>query len=81
MNLNEANSHQAYSMLIDEHTVTIKSLYFLIVNYNSSSLVARLIDSININSQDRYQIVIVNNSAADREIYNLENNFTKISEN
>jgi len=80
MNLNEANSHQAYSMLIDEHTVTIKSLYFLIVNYNSSSLVARLIDSININSQDRYQIVIVNNSAADREIYNLENNFTKIIE-
>ncbi len=69
-----------YSMSIDQNSVKTKSLYFLIVNYNSSNLVARLINSLNTNYQEKHQIVIINNSAADQEIYNLENHATKIIE-
>ena len=67
-------------MLIDQNSVKTKSLYFLVVNYNSSSLVTRLVDSINNNCLEKYQVVIVNNSAIDQEIYNLENDSITIIE-
>ncbi len=50
----------------------INSLYYLIVNYNSSELVARLINSLEMNTQDRVQTVIVNNSPDDQNIYQLK---------
>ncbi len=65
-------------MSVDENPVKAKSLYFLIVNYNSSNLVARLIDSLQVNDQSKYQIVIVNNSVTDQEIFSLENDQIKV---
>ena len=53
-------------------------LYFLTVNYNSSSLVARLIESLPKNSDDKYRLVIVNNSPEDKNIFELENKRIKI---
>ena len=47
-------------------------LYFLTVNYNSSSLVARLIESLPKNSDDKYRLVIVNNSPEDKNIFELD---------
>ena len=67
-------------MSIDQNSVETKSLYFLVVNYNSSNLVTRLIDSLKTNYPEKYQVVIVNNSAADQEIYNLENDSITIIE-
>lgn len=58
----------------------MSTLYFLIVNYNSSSLIKRLIDSIDNNFATEYQIVIVNNSPADRELFQLNNASLKIIE-
>lgn len=55
-------------------------LYFLTVNYNSSSLVARLVESLLKNSDDKYRLVIVNNSPEDRKIFELENQRIKIIE-
>ncbi|MFM2312418.1 MAG: hypothetical protein RLZZ04_1694 [Cyanobacteriota bacterium] len=59
-------------------------LYFLIVNYNSSSLIKRLIDSldskVNGDFAAEYQIVIVNNSPADRELFQLKTASIKIIE-
>lgn len=65
-------------MSIDENPVKAKSLYFLIVNYNSSNLIARLINSLKINDQEKYQIVIINNSVTDQEIFRLENDQIKV---
>ena len=53
-------------------------LYFLTVNYNSSSLVARSIASLPKNSDDKYHVVIVNNSPEDKNIFKLENKRIKI---
>ncbi len=61
-------------------TVNPNYLYFLIVNYNSSELVARLIDSFEISSQVDYQIIIVNNSPGDQNIYKLKSDCPKIIE-
>ena len=55
-----------------------RKIYFLIVNYNSSELVTRLVRSIDRHSQNNYQIVIVNNSPEDRDILELNNDSTKI---
>lgn len=49
------------------------SLYFLTVNYNSSDLVARLIESLGFQAQADCQIIIVNNSPEDQEIFKLTN--------
>ena len=54
-------------------------LYFIIVNYNSSDLVSRLLNSLKDNSSD-YQVVIVNNSAEDRAIARLKSDRTVIIE-
>lgn len=67
-------------MLIEGASVITKNLYFLIVNYNSSNLVTCLLDSINTYNQDKYQVVIINNSVEDKEIFSLENNYIKIIE-
>lgn len=55
-------------------------LYFLIVNYNSSSLIKRLIDSLDSNFAPEYRIIIVNNSLTDRELFQLKNTKIKIIE-
>ena len=55
-------------------------LYFLTVNYNSSSLVARLVESLSKNSDDKYRLVIVNNSPEDKNIFKLENRRIEIIE-
>ncbi|MGL5832524.1 MAG: glycosyltransferase [Waterburya sp.] len=55
-------------------------LYFLIVNYNSSSLIKRLIDSLDSNFAPEYQIVIVNNSPTDQELFQLKSANIKIIE-
>lgn len=46
-------------------------IYFLIVNYYSTSLVEKLIASIFSNQEESYQIIIVNNSPDDDAIYHL----------
>lgn len=63
-----------------ESTVNPNYLYFLIVNYNSSELVARLIDSFELSSQVGYQTIIVNNSPAEQNIYKLKSDRTTIIE-
>jgi len=57
----------------------IHKLYFLIVNYNSSQLIERLINSLEPNKSE-YQIVIVNNSPEDQEICCLSNESIAIIE-
>jgi N-acetylglucosaminyl-diphospho-decaprenol L-rhamnosyltransferase len=56
----------------------IKVIYFLIVNYNSTDLIARLIASLSIVKDIQYQIVIVNNSSQDTSIAQFKNPFTTI---
>jgi len=56
----------------------IKSIYFLIINYNSTDLIARLIASLSIVKDIQYQIVIVNNSSQDSSIERFKNQFTTI---
>ena len=51
-------------------------IYFLTVNYNSNELITRLIRSLS--QQDDYQLIIVNNSPEDLEIYQLQSDSTKI---
>jgi len=55
-------------------------LYFLIVNYHSSALIERLLNSLRSNSSGKYQIIIVNNSPADQAIAELETESIKIIE-
>ncbi len=54
--------------------------YFLVVNYNSSNLVKRLLASIPKSDRENYGVVIVNNSAEDKTIFNLASNTIKIIE-
>ena len=54
----------------------MQQLYFLTVNYYSSDLIARLLNSIGKEAFKR--VVIVNNSPEDKEIYQLENSSIKI---
>jgi N-acetylglucosaminyl-diphospho-decaprenol L-rhamnosyltransferase len=53
-------------------------LYFLIVNYNSSELIRRLVVSLSVYSPGEYQIIIINNSLKDREILQLKTARLKI---
>ncbi|MEL6930767.1 MAG: glycosyltransferase family 2 protein [Cyanobacteria bacterium J06600_6] len=59
-----------------------KNIYFVIVNYNSSQLIKRLVDSFpqrtKANYNASYKIVIINNSPEDRAILDLETESTKI---
>ncbi|MGL6342418.1 MAG: glycosyltransferase [Waterburya sp.] len=56
------------------------NLYFLTVNYNSSGLISRLLQSLPKQSQDNYQVLIVNNSYNDQEIFKLQNDYIKVIE-
>lgn len=51
-------------------------LYFLTVNYNSSDLITRLIQSFP--QEINYQMVIVNNSPTDQDLHQLNQDFTTI---
>ena len=53
-------------------------LYLLVVNYESSKLIARLVESIGNLEQNNCQLIIINNSPSDGEINNLKDNFIKI---
>ena len=53
------------------------NIYFLTVNYNSSSLISRLLESLP-NSYQNYQFLIINNSVDEQEIYKLEASQIKI---
>ncbi|MDJ0689403.1 MAG: glycosyltransferase family 2 protein [Xenococcaceae cyanobacterium MO_188.B32] len=55
-------------------------IYLLTVNYYSTSLIARLIQSLPSQQEITYQIVIVNNSPADQELKLLESDRLKIIE-
>ena len=55
-------------------------MYFLIVNYNASDLIARLISSIEGKNKSNYKIVIVNNSPEDTDILNIQSDLIKIIE-
>ncbi len=56
----------------------MSKLFFLTVNYNSTSLIKRLVESLDNCSKDEYQIVIVNNSLEDKSIFSLSCNQIKI---
>ena len=56
------------------------NLYFLTVNYNSSSLLARLLESLSEQNNDKYQVVVVNNSPEDRELSKLDSQHITIIE-
>lgn len=56
------------------------NLYFLIVNYNSSSLIENLLNSLVTTSQNLEQIIIVNNSPEDTKILTLSSQLVKIIE-
>ncbi|MBD2666502.1 putative glycosyltransferase [Richelia sinica FACHB-800] len=53
-------------------------IYFLTVNYYSTQLVAKLINSFPLDNEIEYKIVIINNSPDDQSIYQLENSSTLI---
>lgn len=57
-------------------------LYFLIVNYNSSQLIERLINSLALKPANRtkHKIIIINNSHEDRAIYRLKSESIEIIE-
>ncbi len=53
-------------------------IYFLTVNYYSTNLITRLINSLKKNYHDDYRIVIVNNSPDDSSIHDVKNEFVTI---
>ncbi len=55
-------------------------LYFLVVNYNSSELIRRLVNSLSVHSSGEYQIIIINNSLGDRKIFQLRSEKIKVIE-
>lgn len=56
----------------------MSNLYFLIVNYNSSCLIKRLLASLPQQSQYNYEVLIVNNSPNDLKISELQNSYIKV---
>jgi GT2 family glycosyltransferase len=55
-------------------------IYFLTVNYYSTYLIKKLINSVRSSQDDNYQIIIINNSPDDNSIYQLKNQSTIIIE-
>ncbi|MBR8832407.1 MAG: hypothetical protein N5P05_001871 [Chroococcopsis gigantea SAG 12.99] len=51
-------------------------MYFLTVNYNSSRLIEKLIASLP--GEGEYELLVVNNSADDRAIYNLQSSRVRV---
>ena len=58
----------------------MNEVYFLVVNYNSSDLIARFVSSIVKEEENNCQLVIINNSPEDKEISSLVKNNIKIIE-
>ena len=58
----------------------MSELYFLIVNYNSSSLAKRLVRSLLDETANSYKIIIINNSVEDKNIYGLKSDRLTIIE-
>jgi N-acetylglucosaminyl-diphospho-decaprenol L-rhamnosyltransferase len=58
----------------------MSDLYFLTVNYYSTSLIARLLDSLATNTVIDYQFIIVNNSPDDHELPKIKRNSVIIIE-
>ncbi|MCL2934094.1 MAG: glycosyltransferase family 2 protein [Trichodesmium sp. MAG_R03] len=61
-------------LLHPEGETNIKTIYFLIVNYYSTELIKKLINSIKLASHLFQKIIIINNSTDDESIYQLQNN-------
>lgn len=55
-------------------------MYFLIVNYNASDLIARLVESIERTNQGDYKAVIINNSPEDTKIANIQSDTVEVIE-
>ena len=55
-------------------------IYFLTVNYYSTNLITKLLDSLPSCCNDSYKIIIINNSPDDNSIYQLKNQSTIIIE-
>ncbi|ALB42051.1 glycosyl transferase [Anabaena sp. WA102] len=55
-------------------------IYFLTVNYYSTYLIKKLINSVRSSQDNNYQIIIINNSPDDNSIYQLKNQSTIIIE-
>ncbi|MEN9518724.1 MAG: hypothetical protein RLZZ381_1312 [Cyanobacteriota bacterium] len=53
-------------------------LYFLVVNYNSSELIRRLVASLGVYSPGEYKIIIINNSPDDREVLKLKSEESEV---
>ncbi|MEM8720328.1 MAG: glycosyltransferase [Cyanobacteria bacterium P01_G01_bin.39] len=54
------------------------SLHFVIVNYNSSNLISRLLGILSSQINQEYNVLIVNNSPEDRELLRLKNDTINI---
>ncbi|NJO95554.1 MAG: glycosyltransferase [Pleurocapsa sp. CRU_1_2] len=52
----------------------------MVVNYNSSKLIRRLVNSLSVHSSGEYQIIIINNSLDDRGIFQLQSEKIKVIE-
>lgn len=63
---------------LGETHINTKSIYFLTVNYYSTQLIKKLINSIKLITDLFSHIVIINNSTDDKSIYQLQNNKTII---
>ncbi len=55
-------------------------IYLLTVNYNSSHLISKLIESLEFQDDVLYQLIVVNNSQEDGEIYELQSSTVKVLE-
>jgi GT2 family glycosyltransferase len=55
-------------------------IYFLIVNYHSTALILRLINSLPVPEVTLYQVIIVNNSPEDQDIQKLRSKYVHIIE-
>lgn len=58
----------------------IQVIYFLTVNYYSTALISRLLDSLAQNQLINYQLIVINNSPEDRAIYQIHSNCLQIIE-
>jgi len=67
-------------MNTDKTACIANKIYFLIVNYNSSGLIVRLIKSIDDNDRENCYVVIVNNSSEDKGLSTIKGKFIKVIE-
>ena len=58
----------------------MSNLFFVVVNYHSTEQIERLLNSLANNSPEQFRVVIINNSASDRQILKLKRNLVNIIE-